>query len=155
MKAVSAFLCLALAGCSTPLVQRLIGHPPPAAGPALPAAPPIDAAPLAAGGQDAAAPAAAPAAATPAAAATPVPGQTLGTTLATLGAPGEQGLWIKTPLVSAPMQGSVRWQDTTIGVQLRPSGGTAGSGSQISLDAMRLLGAPLTGIVELTVIAGG
>ncbi|WP_291840436.1 D-galactarate dehydratase [Limimaricola sp.] len=117
-----------------------MGHPPPAS--AAPVAPDASAPPAAA--PDAAAPAPAPA-----------PGQTLGTTLATLGAPGEQGLWVKTPLVSATMQGDVRWHGKTIGVQLRPSGGAAGSGSQISLAAMQLLGAPLTEIVELTVIAGG
>jgi len=36
---------------------------------------------------------------------------------------------------------------------LRPSGGEPGAGSQISLAAMRLLDAPLTGLLELSVFA--
>lgn len=80
--------------------------------------------------------------------------QALGTTLATLGSPADPGIWMKTPLVTALTQGRVDYNGTAINVELRPSGGAAGSGSQISLPAMRLLGAPLTGIVELKVFAG-
>ncbi len=77
----------------------------------------------------------------------------LGTTLATLGSPTDPGIWLKTPLVSTLTQGRVEYQGESINIELRPSGGEAGSGSQISLPAMRLLGASLTSVVELTVFA--
>ncbi|SFS06419.1 D-galactarate dehydratase [Yoonia litorea] len=77
----------------------------------------------------------------------------LGTTLATLGSPTEPGIWLKTPLVSALQSGRVTYQGNTINVELRPSGGVSGSGSQISLAAMRLLNAPLTEIIEVSVAA--
>ncbi|WP_322892745.1 MULTISPECIES: D-galactarate dehydratase [unclassified Yoonia] len=79
-------------------------------------------------------------------------GAELGRTIATLGSPTEPGIWLKTPLVSEVTQGRIRYQSKTINVELRPSGGAAGSGSQVSLAAMRLLEAPLAGIVELTVL---
>lgn len=79
---------------------------------------------------------------------------TLGTTQATLGSPADPGIWLKTPLVSTLTAGRVEYQGASINIELRPSGGEAGSGSQISLPAMRLLNAPLTGIIELTVFAG-
>ncbi|WP_333714139.1 D-galactarate dehydratase [Yoonia sp.] len=79
--------------------------------------------------------------------------QALGTTLATLGSPAEPGIWLKTPLVTRVQQGKVSYQGRTINIELRPSGGAAGSGSQISLAAMRLLEAPLTAIVPLSVTA--
>jgi hypothetical protein len=79
--------------------------------------------------------------------------QALGTTLATLGTPTEPGIWLKTPLVTGLQQGKVTHQGRTINIELRPSGGEVGSGSQISLAAMRLLEAPLTAILELQVIA--
>ncbi|PVA07052.1 hypothetical protein [Thalassorhabdomicrobium marinisediminis] len=75
----------------------------------------------------------------------------LGTTIASLGSPTDPGIWFKTPLVSQVTQGRVEYQGTSVNVELRPSGGAAGSGSQISLAAMRLLGAPLTGLPEVTV----
>lgn len=75
----------------------------------------------------------------------------LGTTIASLGAPTDPGIWFKTPLVSATQQGRVELNGTSVSVELRPSGGAAGSGSQISLAAMRLLGAPLTSLPEVTV----
>lgn len=89
-----------------------------------------------------------------AATATPVAASTqeLGQTVATLGSPTEPGIWLKTPLVTTTTQGRIRYQDRTINLELRPSGGAAGSGSQISLAAMRLIEAPLTGIVQLTVL---
>ena len=77
----------------------------------------------------------------------------LGTTLATLGSPTEPGIWLKTPLVSVLTPGKVSYEGRSINIELRPSGGAAGSGSQISLAAMRLLEAPLTGIIELDVTA--
>lgn len=77
----------------------------------------------------------------------------LGTTIASLGDPGEAGFWIKTPLVSVPASGRIVYVTSGRSVQVRliPSGGAAGSGSQVSLAAMRLLDAPLTGLPELVV----
>jgi hypothetical protein len=75
----------------------------------------------------------------------------LGTTQATLGPPAEPGIWLKTPLVNAPTMGRLSYNGKDANVELRPSGGSAGSGSQISLAAMRLLDIPLTDIAEVTV----
>lgn len=75
----------------------------------------------------------------------------LGTTLATLGDPSDPGIWLKTPLVKKDAPGRVTYEGREINIALRPSGGEPGSGSQISLAAMQLLEAPLTGIIELTV----
>ena len=77
----------------------------------------------------------------------------LGTTIANLGSPTDPGIWFKTPLVSEVTQGRVVYQGNSVNVELRPSGGAAGSGSQISLAAMRLIQAPLTGLPEVTVYA--
>lgn len=77
--------------------------------------------------------------------------QELGVTIATLGSPAEPGIWLKTPLVTALSEGQVTLGDKTINIELRPSGGAPGSGSQMSLAAMRLLEAPLTGLSEVTV----
>ncbi|EBA10650.1 hypothetical protein RCCS2_02620 [Roseobacter sp. CCS2] len=77
----------------------------------------------------------------------------LGTTIAALGPPAEPGIWLKTPLVTELTLGRVSYQGKTINIELRPSGGAAGSGSQISLAAMRLIEAPLTSLPELTVFA--
>lgn len=75
----------------------------------------------------------------------------LGTTIASLGPPAEPGIWIKTPLVTSVTMGRAEAANgQSIAVELRPSGGAAGSGSQISLAAMRLLELPLTGLPELT-----
>lgn len=81
--------------------------------------------------------------------------QRLGTTIASLGSPTDPGIWIKTPLVTTVTQGRVVYTATgkSVNVELRPSGGAPGSGSQISLAAMRLLEAPLTGLPELEVFA--
>ena len=89
-------------------------------------------------------------------AAAPGPARTgqLGTTVASLGSPTSPGLWLETALVSAPGRGRVEYNGQSVEVELRPSGGEPGSGSQISLDAMRALGAPLTGLPELTVYGG-
>ena len=75
----------------------------------------------------------------------------LGTTIASLGDPAEPGFWIKTPLVSEPVSGRAVYAASgrSVQVQLLPSGGAAGSGSQVSLTAMRLLDAPLTELPEL------
>ncbi|RBI87071.1 hypothetical protein DRV85_02800 [Rhodosalinus halophilus] len=80
-------------------------------------------------------------------------GVSLGTTVASLGDPTEAGFWLKTPLVAATSPGRVEYAGTgqAVEVELRPSGTEAGGGSQISLAAMRALGAPLTGLPELRV----
>ena len=77
----------------------------------------------------------------------------LGNTVATLGDPGERGFWLKTPLVAQPTPGRVVYVTSgrSVQVELRPLDGPAGGGSQISMDAMRLLDAPLTGLPELVV----
>ena len=77
----------------------------------------------------------------------------LGTTIASLGDPAEAGFWIRTPLVTEPAPGRVVYpiSGRSVQVQLIPSGGVAGSGSQVSLAAMRLLDAPLTELPELVV----
>jgi hypothetical protein len=49
--------------------------------------------------------------------------------------------------------GRVVFDGTSVALELRPSGGAVGSGSQISLAAMRLIGAPLTGLPDITVFA--
>jgi hypothetical protein len=79
----------------------------------------------------------------------------LGTTIATLGPPAAPGIWLKTPLVSALTMGRVDYPEkgTSVSLELRPSGGDAGSGSQISLAAMRLLDIPLTALAQVTVFA--
>ncbi len=77
--------------------------------------------------------------------------QELGVTIASLGSPTVPGIWLETPLVTELTPGQITYQDKTINVELRPSGGALGSGSQISLAAMRLLEAPLTGLPEITV----
>lgn len=75
----------------------------------------------------------------------------LGTTIASLGSPSDPGIWLKTPLVTTLTPGRVEYQGNSVNVELRPSGGAAGSGSQMSLAAMRLIEAPLTGLPEVTV----
>ncbi|KJZ20426.1 hypothetical protein [Loktanella sp. S4079] len=75
----------------------------------------------------------------------------LGTTIASLGAPTDPGIWLKTPLVDEISQGRVVYQGNSVNLELRPSGGAVGSGSQLSLAAMRLLEAPLTGLPEVEV----
>jgi hypothetical protein len=84
------------------------------------------------------------------------PAGRLGTTVATLGPPADPGIWLETPLVDALTQGRVVDPATgkSVNVELRPSGGEPGSGSQISIAAIRLLEAPLTGILELEVFSG-
>lgn len=79
--------------------------------------------------------------------------QLLGTTVASLGDPAETGFWIKTALVSAPADGRVVYAASgrSVRVQLIPSGGAPGGGSEVSLAAMRLLDAPLTDLPELVV----
>ena len=79
------------------------------------------------------------------------PTATLGETEATLGSPADPGIWLKTPLVDTLTPGRVTYKGKDANVELRPSGGAAGSGSEMSLAAMRLLDIPLTDIATVTV----
>ena len=88
-------------------------------------------------------------------AATTVPasgGAVLGTTVATLGDPTEQGFWLRTPLVKAETRGSVKTTGgAVVQVKLIPIEGEASAGSRISLAAMRALNLSLTDLATLTV----
>jgi hypothetical protein len=89
-----------------------------------------------------------------AAVAAPVGGERrLGSTIASLGSPSDPGIWLKTPLVTTVTNGRVEYNGMSVNIELRPSGGALGSGSQISLAAMRLIQAPLTGLPEVSVYA--
>lgn len=90
-----------------------------------------------------------------AAAAQEAPERRLGATVASLGDAADPGLWLSTPLVSSPGPGRLSYgkAGTSVLVELRPSGGAAGSGSRASLAALRLLEAPLAGLAELDVYA--
>jgi len=77
----------------------------------------------------------------------------LGRTIASLGAATEPGFWIKTPLVGAPSKGRVVYtaNGKSLSVDLIPLDGPVTAGSQMSLAALRLVEAPLTGLVEMRV----
>lgn len=80
-------------------------------------------------------------------------GRELGRTVASLGDPSDPGFWIETPLVTEVAEGRLVFPGTgnSVKVELRPTGGAPGSGSRVSLPAMRVLEAPLTGLPELIV----
>ena len=82
--------------------------------------------------------------------------QELGTTIASLGDPTDPGFWAETPLVTTAQSGRLVYpgNGNSVQVELRPSGGPAGSGTRVSLPAFNVLGAPLTGLPELVVYAG-
>lgn len=82
-------------------------------------------------------------------------GRELGRTVASLGDPTDPGFWLETPLVTEVTQGRLVYPETgnSVKVELRPTGKEPGSGSRISLPAMRVLEAPLTGLPELVVYA--
>ncbi len=91
-----------------------------------------------------------------AAAVAPAAGGTdLGLTIASLGAAGEPGFWLKTPLVSSPGPGRVVYpaNGKSVKVDLIPIPGDAGAGSRMSLAALRVLDAPLAGLPELRVFS--
>lgn len=89
-----------------------------------------------------------------AASSAPAGGRELGETLAGLGPPAEGGFWLRTGLVSDTRAGRVvAAGGSAVALELRPSGRESGSGSQISLAALRALGLPLTQLAELTVFA--
>lgn len=82
-------------------------------------------------------------------------GRDLGLTIASLGAAGEPGFWLKTPLVSAPGKGRVVYPASgkEVQVDLIPIEGPATAGSRMSLAALRLIDAPLAGLPEVRVFA--
>ena len=84
-------------------------------------------------------------------------GRRLGTTVATLGAAGEAGFWLKTPLVKEERNGVVRSRDTgkSVAVTLIPINAPVTAGSRLSLSAMRSLGLPLTALAEVDVSQKG
>ncbi|QBY02803.1 hypothetical protein E2K80_14280 [Rhodophyticola sp. CCM32] len=88
--------------------------------------------------------------------AVPDPGRDrAGETIASLGDPGDPGLWLRTPLVSSEQQGLVTAQNgASVQLTLIPIAGDPGAGSQISLAAMQALNVPLTDLVTLTVTPG-
>ena len=79
----------------------------------------------------------------------------LGATVASLGDVSRPGFWLETPLVDKVTTGRVVYGATgkSVSLELFPIDGPATGGSRISLSAIRLLGAPLTGLPELTVFA--
>ena len=79
----------------------------------------------------------------------------LGQTVGSLGNPAEPGFWLKTPLVSKPQKGRVVYPSSgkSVAVDLIPIDGPKTAGSRVSLAALRLLGAPLTGLPDLIVYA--
>ncbi|WP_304617611.1 hypothetical protein [Paracoccus sp. (in: a-proteobacteria)] len=76
----------------------------------------------------------------------------LGTTVGSLGNPSEAGFWIRTPLVTERAMGRIvnPANGKSAQVELIPLT-SGGSGSQVSLSAMQLLGVPLTDLPRLEV----
>ena len=148
---------VALAGCNSPEFQSVFGAGPaeavvPAAvAPVVTAPPPPPAARTAEEFDTTSAEERAAAVAAP----EPAGERSLGTTIASLGSPTEPGIWMETGLVTEVTMGRVVYgaNGKSVNLELRPSGGEPGAGSQISLAAMRLLEAPLTGLPELSVFA--
>lgn len=88
--------------------------------------------------------------------ATPAAGaRRLGSTIASLGNPTEQGFWIKTPLVAAAGKGRLvdPASGKSVNVDLIPLAGPESGGSQVSLAALQMLGVSLTGLPKLEVFA--
>jgi hypothetical protein len=92
-----------------------------------------------------------------AAAEKPLAGGLIGRTVVSLGAPAEPGFWLKTPLVQGEGAGQVIDPATgkSVAVTLIPIEGPSTAGSRLSLPAMRLLGVPLTALVEVEVRRAG
>ena len=80
-------------------------------------------------------------------------GVEIGRTIASLGAATEPGFWMKTPLVDAPARERAVYMANgkSVSVDLIPLDGPATAGSQMSLAALRLVEAPLTGLPEMQV----
>ncbi len=78
----------------------------------------------------------------------------IGTTIVSLGAASEPGMWLKTPLVDRQQKGRVYHNGLWLAVTLIPIEGAATAGSRMSLSAMRALELPLTELTEVRVSAG-
>lgn len=131
---------LALSGCG--MMQRLQGKPAPAE--------PVAVAPLGVSGATAEALDTTTEAEKAAALAAPATGgeRELGRVTVALGAPAEQGLWLATALVTAPVMGRVvTASGASLAVELRPGTG----GALLSLAAFQALGLSLTELPEVTV----
>ena len=89
------------------------------------------------------------------AASAPVEGASLGLTLASLGDPAKPGIWLETPLVAKAGPGRVVYPGSgkSVLVDLIPINGPKTAGSRMSLAAMRLIDAPLTGLPEVEVFS--
>lgn len=85
------------------------------------------------------------------------PVSALGTTVVSLGSPTEPGLWLKTPLVKAEVQGRVTnpANGKSSLVTLIPLEGPPTAGSRMSLAALRLIEASLTDLTEVEVALEG
>jgi hypothetical protein len=144
---------LLLAGCAelglTPPSAPAARAPAPAATPAPSARPPLTGAPRTVADFDRVSEDERQAAVAP----PPAVAGSIGTTVASLGDPARPGFWIETPLVSAPGRGSVlyRANGRRLNVDLIPIPGPASGGSRLSLSAMRMLDAPLTGLPQVDV----
>jgi hypothetical protein len=79
--------------------------------------------------------------------------QSLGITNISLGPPAQPGIWLETGLVSELAPGRVEnpASGKSVNLELRPSGGPATAGSQMSLAALRLLDVPLTALIDVEV----
>jgi len=88
-----------------------------------------------------------------AARATASTGRSLGATVVSLGLLDETGFWLQTPLVTSETAGRVSYGFTgkSANVQLIPNGAAPGSGSQMSIATMQLLGIAITDLVEVQV----
>ncbi|OYU40528.1 MAG: hypothetical protein CFE33_07780 [Pseudorhodobacter sp. PARRP1] len=74
----------------------------------------------------------------------------LGTAVVALGSPAEQGLWVKSPLVTVKGKGRVVTAGgASVAVDLLPGSGAA----SLSLAAFRALGLGLTDLPEVTIYA--
>jgi len=74
--------------------------------------------------------------------------QQLGKVVVALGPPAEQGLWLKTALVTEAVQGRIETADgKSLALELRPGTG----GALMSLGAYQALGLSLTALPEVTV----
>ncbi|WP_372605224.1 D-galactarate dehydratase [Actibacterium sp.] len=76
------------------------------------------------------------------------PERDLGTLTASLGDPTDPGFWVMTSRVSEAQKGRLFYPPTggSVLVDLRPF---TGEGAQVSLAALRVVGAPLTGTFEM------
>jgi len=79
------------------------------------------------------------------------------TTVASLGDVARPGLWMRTPLVRAPMRGRVTDAATgaSVVLDLIPLDAPPGAGSRMSLAAYQRLNLPLTSLPELRVEPAG